>query len=616
MVVPIFPIFRNCWKAFNTDDQYAKVDQELLALLLKTDSGLLASIHPVMPAADDPFSALEKLGRFVEICSYIGIGGDLLPKIAATGYEDLQEAASGLLAAFRAKYQDEEERQEKLEPYQDHLRTRKRDALSNYLIHSGFAEIESEDDLFYYFLIDTELEGCARTSRLVAATMSLQLYIHRIKLNLEQDRQPDGTEDRLHVLPSAIPDQEWAWRKNYRVWEANRKVFLYPENYIEPELRDNKTPLFKELETELLQQEINADNVLAAYGKYMRGFDELAHMKIAGSFHEKDEETKTDALHLFGTTAENPPVYYYRRVANIYYSEKEDNRGVVWGPWEKINVQIPVRKVAPIIFNGRLHVFWVKTTSLANNIISDARSIFRGYDHKYSIEFTTLKLDGTWTPPQKLTLKNCYPFYGEGIVQDPLLEEWERERHKELEDKAKDPLSGISESTLEEARQALEIPRYGTKVHHKPMDGYTLSGLLWDQVYPSVKEGYLILTGAAFQMRASIDFYNLSIQHTEGNKNPSDYPALPTFHEVDDKDKVTKVISNVGEYLSIIDPPNTQYFENYAYTSLVANLTGPHAPIIIRHWDEEIRGPIFYHIPGNSKRYSCTKQFWTPGSNN
>jgi SpoVK/Ycf46/Vps4 family AAA+-type ATPase len=29
----------------------------------------------------------------------------------------------------------------------------------------------------------------------------------------------------------------WEWRRNYRVWEANRKVFLYPENWVEPEPR-------------------------------------------------------------------------------------------------------------------------------------------------------------------------------------------------------------------------------------------------------------------------------------------------------------------------------------------------------------------------------------------
>jgi ATP-dependent 26S proteasome regulatory subunit len=37
----------------------------------------------------------------------------------------------------------------------------------------------------------------------------------------------------------------WDWQKNYRVWEANRKVFLYPENWIEPELRPSSLPAFQ-----------------------------------------------------------------------------------------------------------------------------------------------------------------------------------------------------------------------------------------------------------------------------------------------------------------------------------------------------------------------------------
>ena len=31
-------------------------------------------------------------------------------------------------------------------------------------------------------------------------------------------------------------EAEWEWRKNYRVWEANRKVFVYPEDWLEPDL--------------------------------------------------------------------------------------------------------------------------------------------------------------------------------------------------------------------------------------------------------------------------------------------------------------------------------------------------------------------------------------------
>jgi SpoVK/Ycf46/Vps4 family AAA+-type ATPase len=36
---------------------------------------------------------------------------------------------------------------------------------------------------------------------------------------------------RIAMAPS------WDWRKNYRVWDANRKVFVYPENWIEPDPR-------------------------------------------------------------------------------------------------------------------------------------------------------------------------------------------------------------------------------------------------------------------------------------------------------------------------------------------------------------------------------------------
>jgi hypothetical protein len=32
-------------------------------------------------------------------------------------------------------------------------------------------------------------------------------------------------------------EREWEWRTRYRVWDANRKIFLYPENWLEPELR-------------------------------------------------------------------------------------------------------------------------------------------------------------------------------------------------------------------------------------------------------------------------------------------------------------------------------------------------------------------------------------------
>src|SRR3546814_12920061 len=95
--------------------------------------------------------------------------------------------------------------------------------------------------------------------------------IHRIVLNLEQDRRDPDAANHVHVSPTRIPAGEWEWRKNYRDWEANRKVFLWPENYMLPELHDNKTPLFETLEKTLLQQDITELTVLDAYASYLRG---------------------------------------------------------------------------------------------------------------------------------------------------------------------------------------------------------------------------------------------------------------------------------------------------------------------------------------------------------
>ena len=35
---------------------------------------------------------------------------------------------------------------------------------------------------------------------------------------------------------------DWNWMQRYRVWQASRKEFLYPENWLEPEHRDESAP--------------------------------------------------------------------------------------------------------------------------------------------------------------------------------------------------------------------------------------------------------------------------------------------------------------------------------------------------------------------------------------
>ncbi|HEV7710072.1 MAG TPA: hemopexin repeat-containing protein, partial [Asanoa sp.] len=91
-------------------------------------------------------------------------------------------------------------------------------------------------ELFERYLIDVDMGPAGTTSRVREAIAATQLFLHRYLLDLETVRilpteanpaaDPDRTKARLKTW--------WAWMRNYRIWEANRKVFVYPENYIRP----------------------------------------------------------------------------------------------------------------------------------------------------------------------------------------------------------------------------------------------------------------------------------------------------------------------------------------------------------------------------------------------
>lgn len=48
----------------------------------------------------------------------------------------------------------------------------------------------------------------------------------------------------------------WQWMRRYRAWGANRKAFEYPENWIEPEPRNDETPSSEKFYSTLLKDEI------------------------------------------------------------------------------------------------------------------------------------------------------------------------------------------------------------------------------------------------------------------------------------------------------------------------------------------------------------------------
>jgi len=394
-----------------------------LARALRTDEARIAALRPHVSLPLDRFEALAVLTRCLALADQLGASGETLRRMVdestpSATYDGLARAAEDVYGAFRSKYPDAATFAAKLAPFEDRIRTRKRDGLVDALMTRWPTPFSEPERLYEYFLVDVLVQGCARTSRIVAATTSLQLYVHRVLMNLERSLDWNPVDPNNPGVRARFSDpvkrREWQWRRYYRVWEANRRVFLYPENYLEPELRDDKTPLFEELEDSLLMQELDKASVHAAYSRYLTGFDELARLKIAGAYYDTDSRT----LHLFGVTQDDAPVYYYRQVDESA-SPDEQPLAPRFSAWQKLALQIPVRAVSPILFEGRLYVFWVETTTRPVNAFHAGTSDFNGYRHTTRVKFSMLRPDGAWSSPQVARFSEDGGTGDSRIVEDP-----------------------------------------------------------------------------------------------------------------------------------------------------------------------------------------------------
>ena len=240
-------------------------------------------------------------------------------------------------------------------------------------------------DIYHeYFLLDLQVGSEMETSRIVQATAALQFYIQRCLMNLEAGFDP-----------STIPLQEWEWVKNYRVWEANRKVFLYPENYIEPELRDTKTPFFEDLEQELMQSDISQDSVESAYVHYLEKFAEVANLRIVGSYLHVDPEDQDGpkVLYLVGKTKDDPGTFYLREYTKDKWGER-------WLPWNKIDVVINSNFVTPVYAFGKLFIFWMEFNKHKKNVVNKDNSSTMIDVYSPDVKYSYFNFSKEWKPTQ------------------------------------------------------------------------------------------------------------------------------------------------------------------------------------------------------------------------
>jgi len=309
--------------------------------------------------ADVDLSRLLRINEAFEIVKKFGAHVDSLLHWTTNSPSDT--TILDVKNTLRSKY-DDSIWLNALQPMNDQMRSNQRNALVSYILHEmqkkdDTKKINTPDKLFEYFLIDVQMDPCMKTSRIKQAISTTQLFIQRCLMNLEP-----------RVASSDIKKDQWEWMQRYRVSEANKKLFLYPENWLVSELRDVKSSFFKELEGELLQADMNEELAETAMLNYLQKLDEVSKLEICAMYLKENEAGNKfeDVLHVFGRTSRGASrKYYYRRFELGY-----------WTGWEKINADIEDNPILPVVWKNRLFLFWLNVIRKG----SDAHPLPAGVD--------------------------------------------------------------------------------------------------------------------------------------------------------------------------------------------------------------------------------------------
>ncbi|MET9088413.1 neuraminidase-like domain-containing protein [Streptomyces sp. NPDC004237] len=324
---------------------------------------------------------------------------------------------SEIEAAYRGRF-PQEDWEKAVEPLYDELRAHQRRALVDYLVARPELRewgVLDADGLFEFFLIDVEMGTCRDTSRIKQAISSVQTFVQRCLLGQEADHGVDAT---------VLDRRRWGWMQKYRVWEANRKVFVNPESYLRAELRDDTSEIFDALQAQLLQKDINQNTIEAALRAYVDGLDGVARLEPAGLYVDNA------MVYLFARTQAAPHLFYYR----VF-----DTQNIRWYPWQRVPVDVPsydvIREQAkvqtnvngcylvPVVFQGRLLIFFPQFNrktdppaaasgsdsfnDVGGNPVFDTQSLL---SWEIKLNYSEFR-DGKWSP-KRLSTSALYSYKG------------------------------------------------------------------------------------------------------------------------------------------------------------------------------------------------------------
>lgn len=239
------------------------------------------------------------------------------------------------------------------------------------------------DSLANYLHLDLTVDETYKTTPLAFAINRIHSFIQAVRLGTEPNYSAENFDENT-----------WSWLKSYGTWHAAMMVSLYPENFLFPPSRYNKTPSFKMIVDSALVASLDYQQTLKAYYKSLLDLQDM---------------------HLIGIARVEHRTFIFSRVAKgFYYSVLYDNGK--WKPWKKIDlsVDIPleVKTIVGYLPNDMSDQHFVHFFTFVRSYFKDNTGKEKPqWDLHYATFEITLdnelrRISGEWTPIENARMRS------------------------------------------------------------------------------------------------------------------------------------------------------------------------------------------------------------------
>lgn len=250
--------------------------------------------------------------------------------------------------------------------------------------------VKTPSDLAELLRLDPLDTHQVQSSWVAEAISCAQQYIHAVYRKMEPGFK-DTEFDKQDLA-------DWALYSNYPDWAALQMIAVYPENFINPFVRQRKSSLFRNLENNLNQTRLTTDSVQLALQDYLQTFEQTCNLDVISAFMDGDSPAKAD-YYFVGRQREQPFQYFWRKAAVELSADCKAINPAAWSEWQAVEVAVESRIIdmRPLYWNGRLSLVWAEWRDSMGNP-GDAQFV----PHKLTINLSFMTLNGQWLAPLRL----------------------------------------------------------------------------------------------------------------------------------------------------------------------------------------------------------------------